>query len=369
MFGRIIRWLMGIVGVALGLKAADLVIPLLSHVGHFAFSDLAKLITVVATGIIFGFIFYFIAPFAWRRLRVTIGWIEVQLQNFSSAEIFVSTFGLIIGLLIAALLTLPFASLPYIGPFLPVFAALLFGYLGARVGRMRRDDLQYLFDGIQKVKTASPKSITKSANKQTPKILDTSVIIDGRIADICEAGFIEGTMIVPRFVLEELQKIADSSDMLKRNRGRRGLDVMNHIQRDLSFPVKIVDQDFNDITEVDSKLVRLAKQMGGKVLTNDYNLNKVAELQGVDVLNINELANAVKPVVIPGEEMSVSIVKDGKEAGQGIAYLDDGTMIVVEGGKRHMGEQMDVLVTSVLQTAAGRMIFAKINTDRFTHNG
>ena len=363
MFGKIIRWLVVIVGVALGLKAGEIGVPLMSQFAHYKISGPAELIVIALTGFIFGFIFYFLTPVVWRRLKVTIGWTEVQLQNLSSAEIFVSTFGLIIGLLIAALLTLPFASIPYIGPFLPVFAALLFGYLGARVGRMKREDLQYLFEGFQKIKSSSSKSIAKNSNKQALKILDTSVIIDGRIAEICECGFIEGTLVVPRFVLEELQKIADSSDMLKRNRGRRGLDVMNHIQRDLQFPVKIVDQDFNDITEVDSKLVRLAKVLGGKVLTNDYNLNKVAELQGVDVLNINELANAVKPVVIPGEEMSVSIVKDGKESGQGIAYLDDGTMIVVEGGKRHMGETMDVLVTSVLQTAAGRMIFAKINTD------
>lgn len=369
MFGKIIRWLMCIVGAALGFEVAAYCIPFLSNVAHFKVSDPAKLVVVIVTGILVGFIFYIITPLVWVRLRVTIGWIETQLQNQSAVEIFVSTFGLIIGLLIAALLTFPFASIPYIGPFLPVFAALLFGYLGARVGRMKREDLQYLFDGIQKVKNSSSKSAMKNVSKQMPKILDTSVIIDGRIADICECGFIEGTLIVPRFVLEELQKIADSSDMLKRNRGRRGLDVMNHIQRDLLFPVKIVDQDFKDITEVDSKLVRLAKLLGGKVLTNDYNLNKVAELEGVAVLNINELANAVKPIVIPGEEMSVSIVKDGKEAGQGVAYLDDGTMIVIEGGKFHLGEQMDVQVTSVLQTAAGRMIFAKINTDRLGHNG
>jgi uncharacterized protein YacL len=185
------------------------------------------------------------------------------------------------------------------------------------------------------------------------------VIIDGRIFDICQTGFIEGTLIIPNFVLEELRHIADSSDNLKRNRGRRGLDILNKIQKELSIEVQIYEKDFPDIAEVDSKLLKLAQILNGKVITNDYNLNKVAEFQGVSVLNINELANAVKPVVLPGEEMHIQVVKDGKEAGQGVAYLDDGTMIVVEGGRKHIGEFMDVVVTSVLQTAAGRMIFAK----------
>ena len=196
-----------------------------------------------------------------------------------------------------------------------------------------------------------------------PKILDTSVIIDGRIADICKSGFIEGDLVIPGFVLEELRHIADSSDLLKRNRGRRGLDILNKIQKELEFKVQICERDYDDIAEVDSKLVRLAQDMKGKILTNDFNLNKVAELQGVTVLNINELANAVKPVVLPGEEMEVHVIKNGKEAGQGVAYLDDGTMIVVDGGKRHIGETIGVLVTSVLQTAAGRMIFAKPKTE------
>jgi Integral membrane protein (PIN domain superfamily) len=189
--------------------------------------------------------------------------------------------------------------------------------------------------------------------------LDTSVIIDGRILDICQSGFIEGALIIPHFVLDELRHIADSSDSLKRNRGRRGLDILSKIQKELAVEVQITEKDFPDIDEVDSKLLKLAQFLGGKVITNDYNLNKVAGVQGVPVLNINELANSVKPVVLPGEEMTIQIIKDGKEQEQGIAYLDDGTMIVVEGGKRHIGEIMDVIVTSVLQTAAGRMIFAK----------
>ena len=195
--------------------------------------------------------------------------------------------------------------------------------------------------------------------EKTLKILDTSVIIDGRIADICQTGFLEGIIVIPQFVLEELQHIADSSDVLKRNRGRRGLDILNRIQKELQIEVQIYEGDFEEIQEVDSKLVKLAKITNGIVVTNDFNLNKVCDLQSVQVLNINDLANAVKPVVLPGEELRVQVIKDGKEQKQGIAYLDDGTMIVVEEGRNYIGKSIEVLVTSVLQTSAGRMIFAK----------
>lgn len=191
------------------------------------------------------------------------------------------------------------------------------------------------------------------------KISDTSVIIDGRIFDICQTGFVEGPLVIPSFVLDELRHVSDCSDSLKRTRGRRGLDILNKIQKELPIEVQIWEGDFPEINEVDSKLLKLTQKLDGKVLTNDYNLNKVAEVQGVTVLNINELSNAIKPVVLPGEDMKLTIVKDGKESGQGIAYLDDGTMIVVEGGRKYIGEEIDVTVTSVLQTAAGRMIFAK----------
>ncbi len=191
------------------------------------------------------------------------------------------------------------------------------------------------------------------------KILDTSVIIDGRISDVCEAGFIEGTFIVPQFILQELQYIADSQDATKRARGRRGLDVLHKIQKMSNITVKIIDEDFPKIKEVDSKLVALGKMMSAKIITNDFNLNKVAQLQGVSVLNINELANSLKPVVLPGETMRVFVLKEGKEYNQGVAYLDDGTMVVVENGRKLMGRNIEVTVTSVLQTTAGRMIFAK----------
>jgi uncharacterized protein YacL len=193
--------------------------------------------------------------------------------------------------------------------------------------------------------------------------LDTSVIIDGRIADITETSFVEGPILIPQFVLSELQHIADSSDPVKRTRGKRGLEVLHHIQKQVNVDVRIVDTDYPMVREVDAKLIELAKEVRGKIVTNDSNLNKVAELQGIEVLNINELANALKPVVLPGEEMNVKILKEGKEMGQGVAYLDDGTMIVVDNGRRQMGKTIDVIVTSVLQTPAGRMIFARLKEE------
>ncbi len=197
----------------------------------------------------------------------------------------------------------------------------------------------------------------------SPKILDTSVIIDGRIADICETGFLEGPLVVPQFVLKELQQIAGSSDPLKRNRGRRGLDILQRIQKSFDLEVRIVDHDFPQIRDVDAKLVALGKTLKGKVLTNDFNLNKVAELQGVPVLNINLLANAVKPVMLPGEVMNVYVMREGKEYGQGVAYLDDGTMVVIDNARKHISKSVDVSVTSVLQTTAGRMIFTRLKED------
>lgn len=192
------------------------------------------------------------------------------------------------------------------------------------------------------------------------KILDTSVIIDGRIADICDTGFLEGILVIPNFVLNELQAIADSADSIKRNRGRRGLDILNKMQKDQSIMVKISDMDFADIPEVDAKLVKLAKVMNAKVMTNDFNLNKVAEFHGVPVLNINQLSNSLKPVVLPGEEMQVALIKTGKDPDQAIGYLDDGTMVVVENGRRRLNDEVEVVVTSVLQTTAGRMVFTRL---------
>lgn len=265
------------------------------------------------------------------------------------------TVGLLSGLLFAILIYPGLSWMGVSGQILGLGIMLVCGYVGMMVGLEKRDELTSLWTSGRFHHTEEPEERWLEEHK----ILDTSVIIDGRIADICKTGFIEGTIVIPEFVLEELQHIADSSDLLKRNRGRRGLDILNKIQKELDVKVLIYEGDFEEISEVDSKLVKLAKLLQGKVVTNDFNLNKVCELQGVSVLNINDLANAVKPVVLPGEEIVVQIIKDGKEHGQGVAYLDDGTMIVVEGGRDYIGTTMEVLVTSVLQTSAGRMIFAK----------
>lgn len=281
--------------------------------------------------------------------------LEMRLQSMPASYLLGGTLGLIVGLVVSALVYPALYSLAWDSSLLPVLFTVVLGGFGFRLGCAKWEDFVSGFSGIRFGKEPEP----DKNHWDEHKILDTSVIIDGRIADICKTGFIEGTLVIPQFVLEELQHIADSSDLLKRNRGRRGLDILNKIQKELDVNVLIYEGDFDDISEVDSKLVRLAKVLQGKVVTNDFNLNKVCELQGVSVLNINDLANAVKPVVLPGEEIVVQVIKDGKEHGQGVAYLDDGTMIVVEGGREFIGTTMEVMVTSVLQTSAGRMIFAK----------
>lgn len=319
-----------------------------------------RITLLVFPGIAAGLIGYSIAPRLINWSLQMISWIEGKLQIMPIQDLMGGAIGLIIGLIIATLFGNSFSAIPIVGPYIPIIASLALGYLGMSVGAKKKEDLLSIFSLF---KFGSKEKASKSDSKPRHKVLDTSVIIDGRIADICKSGFIEGPLVIPNFVLEELRHIADSSDLLKRNRGRRGLDILNKIRKELDIPVQITDKDFEDIAEVDSKLVKLAQVLDGYVVTNDYNLNKVAELQGVKVLNINELANAVKPVVLPGEEMVVQVIKDGKESGQGIAYLDDGTMIVVENGKKVVGDTVQVLVTSVLQTAAGRMIFAKLKTE------
>ncbi|KIL72113.1 PIN/TRAM domain-containing protein [Bacillus badius] len=289
-------------------------------------------------------------------------WMEDRIVTAPLTDILSGSLGLILGLIVAFLAgnTLNSIEIPIVNTVAPIFLTILLGYLGFQVGFKKRDEITGLFTiNRNSRKKEAEAADSPPAAQQSYKILDTSVIIDGRIADICQTGFLEGCLIIPQFVLEELQHIADSSDTLKRTKGRRGLDILNRIQKEIPVEVEIVERDFEDVQEVDSKLVKLAKEMNGIVVTNDFNLNKVCELQKVQVLNINDLANAVKPLVIPGEEMKVLVIKDGKEQRQGIAYLDDGTMIVVEEGRDYIGKQIDVIVTSVLQTSAGRMIFAK----------
>jgi uncharacterized protein YacL len=270
--------------------------------------------------------------------------------------------GLVVGLIIAALASFPLSMLPHpYGAVLPIVMAILFGYIGVAALTTRRKDLFDVFrnriPGI---------SLGKTEDGLTPSrqiLLDTSVIIDGRIADISRTGFIMGPMLVPNFVLNEIQHIADSPEMLRRNRGRRGLDVLNRLQKDSLVPVRITDIDAEGVDAVDDKLVHLAKQLGCAIVTNDFNLNRVAELQGVLVLNINDLANAVKTVYLPGETLEIRVIQEGKELGQGIGYLEDGTMVVIEGGRKYINESIETTVTKVLQTSAGRMIFARPNTN------
>ncbi|MCP8618071.1 PIN/TRAM domain-containing protein [Salirhabdus salicampi] len=315
------------------------------------------------TGIFIGAIILFLSTFWLVDYIVNfLRWVEETLVKAPVADLMFGSIGLIIGLLVAFLVNIPLQDIQIqlVSQVIPIFLTVILGYLGFQVGFKRRNEFVNLL-------SASRKDKRKSADDEDadtllsirPKILDTSVIIDGRIADICQTKFLEGTVVIPQFVLEELQHIADSSDVLKRNRGRRGLDVLNRMQKELSIQVQIFEGDFEEISEVDSKLVKLAKRLDGILVTNDFNLNKVCEFQSVEVLNINDLANAVKPVVLPGEELTVHVIKDGKEEKQGVAYLDDGTMIVVEEGKNYIGKTIEVLVTSVLQTSAGRMIFAK----------
>ncbi|MGA2318471.1 MAG: PIN domain-containing protein [Thermodesulfobacteriota bacterium] len=280
--------------------------------------------------------------------------IEKVLKKIPLKNLLGSFIGLILGIMVANLLSNVFFSnlYDYQQIILPLLGVLygVCGYMGLRIGFKKGEEIHLLGWKL------FSKNVPQSENV---KILDTSVIIDGRIADITETGFIEGSLMIPQFVLNELQHIADSSDSIKRTRGKRGLEVLHHIQKQATVDVRIVDRDFPAVKEVDSKLIELAKEVRGKIITNDSNLNKVAELQGIQVLNINELANSIKPVVLPGEEINVKILKEGKEMGQGVAYLDDGTMIVVDNGRRQMGKTIDVIVTSVLQTPAGRMIFAR----------
>lgn len=308
------------------------------------------------------FIFFVLNIFLTMPVVNFIKWMEDRLLTVPIFDLLFGTLGLIVGLSIAFLLSFWLGNLEiaFISAVLPTVFFVILGYLGFQIGFKQREEF---VRAIQASRVVAPKK--KEADEaqgvtgKMYKILDTSVIIDGRIADISSTGFLEGVLVVPQFVLTELQHIADSSDTLKRTKGRRGLDVLKRLQTDDGRGILITETDFSDVAEVDLKLVHLAKEMGGLVVTNDFNLNKVADIHGVSVLNINDLANAVKPVVIPGEDMHVVVIKDGKEHNQGVAYLDDGTMIVVEEGKCHIGNAIDVVVTSVLQTSAGRMIFAK----------
>ncbi|HEY7778869.1 MAG TPA: PIN domain-containing protein [Ktedonobacterales bacterium] len=362
----------------------------------------------VGVALLCGVIAFIITPIA---IILPYSWVRDQIRRANVSDVIAAVVGLIVGLVIAALLTLPLSQLRFLGldQWLPATAALVCGFLGVTVAVLLRQDFVHLAtaslaaraaraatrreerearldredredrearedhddredhedrsgqSGRFRDRRAKDKDKEKDKGQRQPDrvLVDTSAIIDGRIADISQTGFVSGTLVVPRFVLEELQHIADSSDSLRRNRGRRGLEILNRLQKETNVPVEISDADAEGTHEVDAKLVKLARQWHCPIITNDFNLNRVAALQGVKVLNINELAHAVKPILLPGEELAVKIIQDGKELGQGVGYLDDGTMIVVEGGKQYIGANVDVMVTRVLQTVAGRMIFGQ----------
>ena len=321
----------------------------------------------IAFAIIFSFIFFKLSPYILKQGEKLADNIEDDLRGVSGNNIIMAVIGLILGLILALLITKSFESFTssYVYAVISVTTYVIFGYLGAVIAAKKGSEISQTFLANRKMPenvNASGGFIKKKKPEGVPKIFDTSVIIDGRIAEIMKTGFLEGPVIIPEFVLNELRHIADSSDSLKRTRGRRGLDILNRIQEEYGVEIYNTNDDeaIKAIPEVDVKLLKLAHIMNGKVVTNDYNLNKVAGINEIPVLNINELANTLKPVVIPGEEMKVNLVKQGKDSSQAVGYLDDGTMIVVEDGRKLIGSAAEITVTSVIQTAAGRMIFGRL---------
>lgn len=359
---KIFKFLFTVIGALVGV----FIVSVLSDVNFVKAIGSQKITTGISVVVVllFALIFFMISPKAFRALEDLLAIWERQIQRKSFTEVILGAVGLILGLIIAFLISQPIYKIPipYVGSVISILLYGMLGYLGLNIGMSNKDTISEKVKDLTSLavkRNAKPKDVVKDRTG-IPKVLDTSVIIDGRILDIARAGFIEGPLVVPVFVLEELQHIADSADGLKRNRGRRGLDTVAEIQELKNVEVIIYKGKIEEIPEVDSKLLKLAIELNGKIVTNDFNLNKVAKVQNLDVLNINELANAVKPLYLPGEEMDILIVREGKEHNQGLAYLDDGTMIVVENGKDLIGEKVNVVVTSALQTSAGKMIFAKL---------
>ena len=363
--------------VATGLIFIHNFIPSLESMTGFKFAGenfmgitYSSLILLAPGFIFFGWLAVVSAPFITNAIFDYAERVAKKLSSIPTAEIFVMVLGVGTGLIIANLLGSSLSRVPLIGPYVSIVLSFVLAIVGAKLATMKRKDIINFFNRFNPVKTKdkSEENAKDVADLgplgeeilSTNKILDTSVIIDGRIMDILAVGFLDGRIVVPNFVINELQRLSDSADSMKRAKGRRGLDLVQDMQTNYKDRVAISQKDYDDIPEVDSKLVKLAKETGAVLMTNDYNLHKVAEIQGVVVLNINELANAIKPVVLPGEEMQVYLVKEGRELNQAIAYLDDGTMIVVENGQGHIGGNVTIVVNSMLQTAAGRMIFAHV---------
>ena len=362
---RIYRAILSVVGLLFGLAFSYFILFIFEEVPQLP--DLSYQLRLMVTGICAiagGIILYLIAPAVQRGSAGLIQEIDRALRKMPVRVFVCGSIGLIAGLVVAFLLSQLWAGLeiPVVKIALSVAVYVIMGYLGTTLTARKADELTSGFKALNDTRPQKTPKPAKGKNRTSPpKILDTSVIIDGRIADIMKTGFIEGKIVVPEFVLVELRHIADSSNPLKRNRGRRGLDVLNHIQEEYGVEIYNTDHErkLRDIPEVDAKLLELADILNGKVVTNDYNLNKVAAIKGVEVLNINELANNLKPVVLPGEQMQITPVRQGREPGQSLAYLDDGTMIVVEDGIDLIGQEITATVTSVLQTSAGKMIFVR----------
>lgn len=376
---KILRYVIALLVGIMGYMLTDNFMPVWEPIidvkfwtmGFFGIS-IIKILALALGGLIGALIGFVIAlPIINQGLKLARR-IESLLSRVPNQELMAGTAGLLFGLIIANLIGLAFYRVPIIGSYIPIILSAIFGYIGMRLASRKGPELyanwlQSRTVAKDKKKDVVPKDSEQAAipvisefeSVSVAKLLDTSVIIDGRIAELCETGFLEGPLVVPLFVLEELQHISDSADVLKRNRGRRGLDILQSMQQKEIIAIKVIADDFEDITEVDSKLMRLALDKKWKIVTNDFNLNKVASLQGIEVLNLNDLANALKPAMIPGEWIRVQVIKEGKEENQGVAYLDDGTMIVIENGAQYVDTAIDVMVTSVLQTSAGRMIFAR----------
>lgn len=359
---KVLRILLAMVGIGIGCGIVAWVLYSFKYPGFEYAMRYTTIPAVMAAfyvivGLLFGIIFFIISPKIIDGVHGFFHRLEKRLTEMPALDILFGVLGIMIGLLFAFLLSLIVRTIDI--PVLPeVITILLFficGYYGGYIGVTRRAELM---EGAAARRNRLTGSIVPDG--APPKVLDTSVIIDGRIYDICKTGFLEGRIIVPSFVLKELRHIADSSDSMRRSRGRRGLDILHSMQCELDQQVTVEERDYDDVDEVDLKLLRLAGDLGAVLVTNDYNLNKVAAVQNTPVLNINELANALRSVLLPGEELSLAIVKEGKEAGQGIGYLPDGTMVIVENGRKHIGETIDLVVTSALQTSAGRLVFAKL---------
>jgi len=366
LLGKLTRLISTVIGIAIGYGVfllARFLVGFSERLSAIEITETQQLIAAVVSSIFFGFVFFKLAPVLVRQGVKASKTIEKDLQSISTTTLVTGTVGLVAGLIIAFLVSRIYEGLqiPFVDVILTLITYILLSYLGIVIATKKGKDIIPVWLASRKVASDATKTKSKQGDS-VPKILDTSVIIDGRIADIMKTGFIEGSIVIPEFVLVELRHIADSSDSLRRNRGRRGLDVLNKIQTEYGIDIynTASEKSLDEIPEVDVKLLKLAQIINGKVVTNDYNLNKVASIKGVEVLNINELANTLKPVVLPGEDMTLFLVKEGKENNQAVAYLDDGTMIVVEEGRKVIGQTVMVTVTSVLQTSAGRMIFAKL---------